>query len=124
MFALAANVHFDPVKPWRLELLVNAAGQNPVTVAFPLEYRLPAAHILMPDEPAVAAWVEAWRDARVNIAILAALLAALTAIFVFQAQLGRSRLAHRLVRHGFLAACLAWLAAVSPRRAPISSVAP
>src|SRR5258707_591756 len=109
LFTLPANAVFDPVKPWRLELLVNAAGPNPVTVAFPLEYRLPAAHILMPDDPAVAAWVEAWRDARVNIAILAVLLAALTAIFVFQAQLARSRLAHRLVRNGFLAVVLVWL---------------
>src|SRR5262249_42448116 len=109
LFALPANAHFDPVKPWRLELLVNAAGPNPVTVALPLEYKLPAAHILRPDGPAAPAWVEAWRDARVNIAILAALLAALTAIFVFQAQLSRSRLAHRLVRISFLAVVLVWL---------------
>src|SRR5713101_4271746 len=109
LFVLPANAHFDPVKPWRLELLVNAAGPNAVTVAFPLEYRLPAAHILMPDEPAVAAWVEAWRDTRVNIAILAVLLTALTAIFVFQAQLARSRVAHRLVRNGFLAVVMVWL---------------
>jgi len=109
LFTLPANAAFDPVKPWQLELLVNATGTNPVTVAFPLEYRLPAAHILMPDEPALAAWVEAWRDARLNVAILAALLTALTAIFVFQAQLSRSRLAHRLVRVGFLSVVLVWL---------------
>jgi transcriptional regulator of nitric oxide reductase len=117
LFTLPADADFDPVKPWRLEFLVNAvkpapgsdAGSTPATVAFPLEYKLPAAHILMPEEPAVAAWVEAWRDARLNIAILAALLTALTAIFVFQAQLSRSRLAHRLVRAGFLAVVLVWL---------------
>jgi NosR/NirI family transcriptional regulator, nitrous oxide reductase regulator len=109
LFTLPANVVFDPVKPWRLELLVNALEPNPVTVAFPLEYRLPAADILMPDEPVVAAWVEAWRDARLNVAILATLLSALTAIFVFQAQLSRSRLAHRLVRVGFLSVVLVWL---------------
>ena len=80
-----------------------------MTVAFPLEYKLPAAHILMPEPPPVAAWVEAWRDARVNIAILAVLLTALTAIFVFQAQLSRSRRAHRLVRNGFLLVVLVWL---------------
>jgi polyferredoxin len=45
----------------------------------------------------------------VNIAILAALLAALTAVFVFQAHLARSRLAHRLVRTSFLVIVLAWL---------------
>src|SRR5215470_16258231 len=109
LFTLPANAVFDPVKPWRLELLVNTTGATPVTVAFPLEYKLPAAHILMPDEPAVATWVEAWRDARVNVAILAVLLIGLTAIFAFQAQLSRSRLAHRLVRNGFLAVVLVWL---------------
>ncbi len=109
LFILPANTGFDPVKPWRLDLLVNIVGPNPVTVAFPFEYRLPAAHILMPDEPVVAAWVEAWRDARVNVTILAALLAVLTAIFAFQAQLSRSRRAHRLVRNGYLAVVLVWL---------------
>jgi transcriptional regulator of nitric oxide reductase len=109
LFTLPANAVFDPVKPWRLELLVNTAGPTPVTVAFPLEYKLPAAHILMPDQPPVAAWVEAWRDARLNVAVLAVLLAALTAIFVFQAQLSRLRRAHWLVRNGFLAVVLVWL---------------
>jgi polyferredoxin len=89
--------------------LVNGAGANPVTVGFPLEYKLPDAHILMPEPPPVAAWVEAWRDARMNIAILAVLLTLLTAIFVFQAQLSRSRRAHRLVRTGFLLVVLVWL---------------
>jgi polyferredoxin len=60
-------------------------------------------------EPPVPAWVEAWHDARLNVAILAVLLTALTLIFVFQAQLARSRLAHRLVRNGFLLVVLVWL---------------
>ena len=42
--------------------------------------------------PPVAAWVEAWSDARVNVAILAVLLSVLTLIFVFQATLARFRL--------------------------------
>jgi NosR/NirI family transcriptional regulator, nitrous oxide reductase regulator len=108
LFTLPADARFDPLKPWRLELLINAAGHLPVVV-YPIEYKLPAALVLTPDEPAVAAWVEAWRDARVNIAILAVLLAALTAIFAFQAQLSRSRRAHRLVRNGFLLVVLVWL---------------
>jgi NosR/NirI family nitrous oxide reductase transcriptional regulator len=108
LFTVPASAGLDPVKPWRLELMVNAAGQLPVAV-FPIEYRLPAAHILMPDTPVVAAWVEAWRDARGNVAILAVLLAALTAILAFQAPLSRSRRAHRLVRTGFLLVVLGWL---------------
>jgi NosR/NirI family transcriptional regulator, nitrous oxide reductase regulator len=60
-------------------------------------------------ESPVPAWVEAWHDARLNVAILAVLLTALTLIFVFQARLARSRLAHRLVRNGFLLVTLVWL---------------
>jgi NosR/NirI family nitrous oxide reductase transcriptional regulator len=108
LFTVPASAGLDPVKPWRLELMVNAAGQLPVAV-FPIEYRLPAAHTLMPDTPVVAAWVEVWRDARGNVAILAVLLAALTAILAFQAPLSRSRRAHRLVRTGFLLVVLGWL---------------
>jgi NosR/NirI family transcriptional regulator, nitrous oxide reductase regulator len=108
LYILPANTGFDPVKPWRLDLLVNTLDVAPVTVAFPFEYKLPPRLILLPDTP-VAAWVEAWRDARWNVAILAVLLAALTAIFVFQARLSRSRRLHRLVRNGFLAVVLVWL---------------
>jgi len=114
VFALPPNSGFDPVKPWRLELLVHGAGATPATVAFALDYKVPEALVLMPAEPepepaAVAPWVEAWSDARVNVAILVALLTVLTLIFVFQATLARYRLAHRLVRNGFLLVVLVWL---------------
>jgi NosR/NirI family transcriptional regulator, nitrous oxide reductase regulator len=148
LFALPASSGFDPLKPWRLELLVNgtvvAAGAPPVTVAFGLDYNVPDLDALAKpddqrdrrDQPVVAdqaaqtgagdanasdfqlpldleapvpAWVEAWHDARANVAILSVLLTVLTLIFVFQAQLARSRLAHRLVRNGFLLVVLVWL---------------
>ena len=141
LFALPANAGFDPLKPWRLEILVNGAGAPPVTVAFGLDYKVPDAQALaslgddrerraraaavdqsgvadartaisLPldsEPPPVPAWVEAWRDGRVNVAILAALLSVLTLIFIFQATLARSRLAHRLVRNGFLLVVLVWL---------------
>jgi len=41
LFALPAGSGFDPAKPWRLELLVNGAGDAPVTVAFGLDYSVP-----------------------------------------------------------------------------------
>ena len=143
LFALPANSAFDPLKPWRLELLVNGTGAAPVTVAFGLDYKVPDVDVLtslddtrserraqpvvtdqtgvgdakgsdfqmsLEPEPApVAAWVEAWHDSRVNVAILAVLLSVLTLIFIFQATLARLRLAHRLVRNGFLLVVLVWL---------------
>lgn len=137
LFALPAKSGFDPLKPWRLEILINGAGTSPVTVAFGLDYRIPDAHVLQvavpqvvvpqpqpqpqplapPPEPApepelpppVAPWVEAWSDARVDIAILAVLLSVLTLIFIFQSALARVRVAHRVVRTGFLLVVLVWL---------------
>ena len=114
LFTIPASAGFDPVKPWRLEFLINAAGQLPALV-IPIEYRLPASLVLMPPAPSpavdarAAAWIDAWHDAKTNVAILAALLIALTAIFVFQDRLSRSRRAHRLVRTGFLLVVLVWL---------------
>lgn len=104
IFALPAG--FDPLKAWRLELLVHAGDK---TVALSLAYRLPAAHVLMPEPEVVPVWVEAWRDARANIAILGAMLIVLTSIFIFQDTIARSRRAHRVVRTAFLAFTLVWL---------------
>jgi NosR/NirI family transcriptional regulator, nitrous oxide reductase regulator len=142
LFVLPVNAGFDPLKPWRLEILVNGEGAaGPVTVAFPLDYKVPDLEALTrrddsgaqapaaQGQPAIAgdadkdsdlqialdteagapAWVDAWKDAKLNVAILAVLLTVLTLIFIFQAQLSRYRLAHRLVRNGFLLVVLVWL---------------
>jgi NosR/NirI family nitrous oxide reductase transcriptional regulator len=143
LFALPANSGFDPLKPWRLEILVNASGTRPATVAFGLDYKVPAILVSGPGAPPVAVasgldskvadtpvlapqpdlepqlelelespvagWVEAWSDAKLNIAILSLLLCVLTLIFIFQARLARFRIAHRLVRTGFLLVVLVWL---------------
>src|SRR6267154_2056423 len=50
LFALPPHSGFDPLKPWRLEILVNGAGTPPVSVPFGLDYKLPA-----PTPPATAA---------------------------------------------------------------------
>lgn len=106
IFALPPS--FDPLKSWRLELLVRAPDET-IMAAVPLDYRVPAAHVLMPEPERVPIWVEAWRDARLNIAILTGALIVLTLIFVFQDRLARLRAAHRIVRVGFLAFVLVWL---------------
>lgn len=132
LFQLPTNSGFDPKKPWRLELLVNSTGPPAVTVPFGVDYKLPESlpgntnpaasepaaqeAALQPtleadldSAPPTPAWVEAWSEARVNVVILVVLLSALTAIFVFQAQLARRRLAHILVRNGFLLVVVVWL---------------
>jgi NosR/NirI family nitrous oxide reductase transcriptional regulator len=137
LFALRPNSGFDPSKPWRLEILVNGTTGTPITIPFGVTYKLPdltktaaasapasaaaspqtaPPESLLPDQELdlelpqpVPAWVEAWSDAKLKVAILAVLLSALTLIFVFQAKLARFRLAHRIVRNGFLLIVLTWL---------------
>jgi NosR/NirI family nitrous oxide reductase transcriptional regulator len=134
LFALPAKSGFDPKKPWRLEVLVNGADPARVSVAFGVDYKLPAnlpalaapatpatdanapqvsaaalAELDLDLPPPVPAWVEAWSEAKIRVAILAVLLTVLTAIFVFQNQLARHRIAHRVVRNGFLLVVVVWL---------------
>jgi transcriptional regulator of nitric oxide reductase len=108
---------FDPVKPWRLEILINGRGNSTVSVPFGLDYKVPDSYVLQPQPaaaqielpPEIPAWVEAWNASKVNAAILGVLLFTLTLIFVFQNALARNRLAHRVVRNGFLLVVLVWL---------------
>jgi NosR/NirI family transcriptional regulator, nitrous oxide reductase regulator len=110
IFTLPANARFDPLKPWRLELLVN--GQTvagaPISLAFPVDYQLPASHILRPPAPPAPAWIQAWSDSRTNIVIEAGLLTLLTLILAFQTRLAQSRRAHRIVRNLFLLFVVVW----------------
>jgi NosR/NirI family transcriptional regulator, nitrous oxide reductase regulator len=110
VFTLPAGTRFDPLKPWRLELLVNGrtAAGRPISVAFPVDYQLPASHILMPPAPRAPAWIEAWSDSRTNVIIEATLLALLTLILAFQTKLAQSRRAHRIIRNSFLLFVLVW----------------
>ena len=110
VFTLPANARFDPLKPWRLELLVNGqtAAGSPISLAFPVDYQLPASHILTPPAPPAPAWIEAWSDSRTNVVIEAALLALLTLILAFQTKLAQSRRAHRIIRNSFLLFVLVW----------------
>jgi NosR/NirI family nitrous oxide reductase transcriptional regulator len=110
VFTLPAAARFDPLKPWRLELLVNGrtAAGSPISVAFPVDYELPASHILMPPAPPAPAWIEAWSASRTKVIIEAALLALLTLILAFQTKLAQSRHVHRIVRNSFLLFVLLW----------------
>src|SRR5204862_7320645 len=54
LFALRANSGFDPLKPWRLEILINSVGTPLVTVPFGLDYKVPDTYVLqMPGPPVV-----------------------------------------------------------------------
>ena len=82
LYTLQPSTQFEPLEPWRLEILINGTDRQGKTVSavVPIEYRLPAAHILLPEVERPPAWVEAWEDSRTNVAILGAALVVLTAI--------------------------------------------
>ena len=56
LFALPVNAGFDPLKPWRLDILINSVSTPPLTVAFGLDYKVPDTYVLqVPDPNAVKA---------------------------------------------------------------------
>jgi NosR/NirI family nitrous oxide reductase transcriptional regulator len=111
IFAIRPYSGFDPLQPWTVRLHVSAtqADGTVQTVSFPLEYRIPALHVLMPAPPPVPAWVETWERSRMDIVILGVALFVLTLIFVFQPALTARRRLHRYVRTAFLVFTLVWL---------------
>ncbi len=123
LFALPTDASFDPLKPWRLDVLVHAdvAGTRK-TVSVPLEYKLPSAHILMPEVEPVPAWVEAWTDAKLNIIILSSALGLLTLMLAFQGPLTRMTKAYRWIRHGFLLFTLIWIGWIAEAQLSIINV--
>ena len=110
VFTLPPNSKFDPLKPWRLELLVNGqtAAGAPVSKTFSVDYQLPASHILIPPPPPSPAWLQAWRDSRTNIAIEGALLTLLTLILAFQTRLVQMGRPYRIIRNAFLLFVVVW----------------
>ena len=110
IFTLPPNNKFDPLKPWRLELLVRGrtAAGAPISLAFPVDYQLPAAHILQPPPPRAPPWLQAWSDSRANVIIEAALLALLTLILTFQTKLVQLGRHYRIIRNAFLLFVLIW----------------
>src|SRR5437763_2051697 len=55
LFELPPHSGFDPIKPWRLEILVNGAGTPPVPIPFGLDYKLPSNLVNGPGTPPVTA---------------------------------------------------------------------
>ncbi|HUV32267.1 MAG TPA: 4Fe-4S binding protein, partial [Devosiaceae bacterium] len=115
ILVLSPDTGFDPLTSWTANLLVHstAADGSVTSVAFPLEYQVPAAYVLLPEPQPEPLWVSIWRDASVDVAILGTALTVLTLIFVFQAQLARHRLVHQWMRAGFLVFTVVWLGYMS-----------
>ncbi len=125
ILVLPKDSGFDPLKPWRADIFAYGRKPDGTLNRFLLasaDYQLPPRYILLPEAPVAAAWVEAWTSGINRIAILGVALTLLTLILAFQARLSRSRLAHRLVRNGFLLFTLVWLGWIASAQLSIVNV--
>ncbi len=132
IFVIPKDTDFDPVEPWRLQLLVQRGigGREKAFLTFDLRYRLPERYITTEVKPApkpapkaelVAKtppfagrvdeplWQRIWRGDIVNIALTGATLLVLTVIFFFQDFLVRRPIFYAWVRRAYLAFILIWL---------------
>jgi transcriptional regulator of nitric oxide reductase/ferredoxin len=120
-FTLPAASGFDPLKPWRLSLLVEGDGVPPSVVELPYElptrYRIGARTPAGVDPAAVPAttwadtplWRQVWQERVPRVTVLAVMLAFLTGILVFQDWLVRDVQRYRALRLTFLSVTLLWL---------------
>lgn len=133
LFVVPEDASLDPVKPWRLQLMVQRvlSVSDKAFVTFDLPYELPVrytrpspqaaaaqpapasapAAIAQPpdDNPAPALWKQIWRGKLGQVAILAVALAVLVGIFFFQDQLASRPLMHDRLRLAFMAFALFWI---------------
>ena len=102
---------FDPLQPWRLDLLAHGATAegDPVTRVVPVEVQPSEIYIMLPEPEPPPAWLEAWTDARTDLIILVVALTVLTLLLVFQQQLTQRRRLYNWVRNGFLIFTLVWI---------------
>ncbi len=132
VFVIPADTGFDPLAPWRLELLVGRETEmgGMVHVSFALDYALPERYRLPPVADAGGAagqatghadaesgapdappdlWRRIWRERIGRIVIVSLILAALTTILVFQDAVTRDRRRYRVIRPAFLGVTLLWI---------------
>ena len=135
LFRIPAGSHFDPTKPWRLQLLVHReiGPIERIYATFDLGYRLPAPYLRSVPQaapPAAAApvttqpslgdkeieqaakaalWQRIWRERKIEIGGLAAMLVVLSGAFFFQMQLTRSAERTFWFRMSFLTVTLFFL---------------
>ncbi|NQV82858.1 MAG: regulatory protein NosR [Rhodospirillales bacterium] len=122
IFTLPAETGFDPLKPWRLELLVNRETANLGTLraVFPLTYTLPARYRLAATaaqdsangtqiEQGAQYWIHEWETRAVHIVILGIVLAVLSGVLFFQDRVVADTKRYHLFRHVFLVVIVVWL---------------
>lgn len=120
VFVVPATTGFDPLRPWRLDLLVSrvGAGDEVLQTMFSLEYVLPDRYRIgspqsdaaeQPGAGTAPLWQNIWRARWGQIAGAITVLLVLTTLLVVQDAVARRARLHRRVRLAFLIVTLGWL---------------
>ena len=133
LFILPPETEFDPIKPWRLELLVarDLAGAERKFAGFPINYTLPARFMrtrepLAGNVPTVdldrPIWKIRWEENLGHIFVLSAALAVLLAGLVFQDWIAKYGAIVDRARAGFLLFTLVYLGWVTSAQLSVINV--
>ncbi len=126
LFTVPANARFDPVLPWRLQLLVQRviSVKDKAFVTLSLDYRLPDAYTVgTPDPVSVdtamapqldldepdALYKQIWSTKKMQVAVLLLSLIVLGCVFFFQDRLAKHEVFYKRFRTGFLLFTLFWI---------------
>ncbi len=118
IFKIPSDVGFDPVQPFRLQVLVQRAigAIEKKYTTFDLDYQLPDRFILGADDVNTAGhdelthlWKRIWLHKRIEVALLLIAIGVLTAAFFFQMELTRHPRVTKWFRISFLTFTLVFI---------------
>lgn len=116
VFVIPGESGFDPLAPWRLDLMISDASlsEGAGTDVLSVEYLTPERYRLAPATPQETAaeeplWQQTWRQQQSSIIALVLLLGSLTGVLVFQGVFVRRPTLYQRLRWGFLLIVLVWL---------------
>jgi NosR/NirI family nitrous oxide reductase transcriptional regulator len=129
VFRVPPGTTFDPLQPWRLQLLAQRAygSRDKAFLTFDVNYQLPEAYLKPLPAPAPATagaptpstapaqtseppmWHAMWRAKTFEIAVLLGAIGFLTLVFFFQDWLAPRPVLYDRLRLGFLVFTLVWI---------------
>ncbi len=114
IYRIPADAGIDPVKPWKLELLLESHSREQ-NKRFYINYELNSKYIIQPDGLDIIAdkdepvWYSAWKNQNFNLAILLITLLVLTALLWKMDSLVKFNIVWKSARFIFLGWILIWL---------------
>ncbi|GEM_PF-59783 len=126
LFNIPKETGIDPLKPWRIELLIESLDKNKQEI-FGIDYKLKEQYIIKPDgivlaDTNVPAWVEAWKMQEKNIFILSITLLVIFISLWKLSELSKYPNFYFIFRTAFLAWVLVWMGWISGAQLTILNI--